>query len=355
MLDKLKDIESRYDELGKSLSDPLIIKDTELYKKYTKELSDIEPLVLEFRRHNNLKKEISENRDLLSDSDEDIKDLAKDEIEKLTRELSASEDRLKFLLIPKDPNDEKNIFLEIRAGAGGNEAGLFAADLFRMYTHYADTKNWRVETMSINETGVGGFKEIIALIEGKGVYSRLKYESGVHRVQRVPETEAQGRIHTSTVTVAILPEAVDVEVDVNPNDLRIDTYRSSGHGGQHVNVTDSAVRITHLPTGLVVTCQDEKSQHKNKAKAMRVLRARLLDLMTQKQQLERSEERRSQVGTGDRSERIRTYNFPQGRVTDHRIGLTMHRLDGILMGDIDEIIDALTTYFQAEAIKSRAS
>lgn len=356
MFEKLNDIESRYEELEKSLSDPLVIKDTELFKKYTKELSDIEPLVSEFRRYNNLKKEIGENRDLLSDSDEDIKDLAKDEIEKLNRELSASEDRLKVLLIPKDPNDKKNIFLEIRAGAGGNEAGLFAADLFRMYTRYADIKNWRVETMSINETGVGGFKEIIALIEGKkGVYSRLKYESGVHRVQRVPETEAQGRIHTSTVTIAILPEAEDVEVDINANDLRIDTYRSSGHGGQHVNVTDSAVRITHLPTGLVVTCQDEKSQHKNKAKAMRVLRARLLDLMTQKQQIERSEERRSQVGTGDRSERIRTYNFPQGRVTDHRIGLTLHRLDGILMGDIDELIDALTTYFQTEAIKSRAS
>ncbi len=355
MLDKLKDIEARYDVLEKSLSDPLIINDTELYKKYTKELSDIEPLVSEFRRFNNLKKEIIENRDLLHDSDEDIKDLAKDEIEKLTRDLSASEDRLKFLLIPKDPNDAKNIFLEIRAGAGGDEAGLFAADLFRMYSRYADMKNWRVETMSINETGVGGFKEIIALIEGRGVYSRLKYESGVHRVQRVPETEAQGRIHTSAVTVAILPEAEDVEVDINTNDLRIDTYRSSGHGGQHVNVTDSAVRITHLPTGLVVTCQDEKSQHKNKAKAMRVLRARLLDLMTQKQHLERSQERRSQVGTGDRSERIRTYNFPQGRVTDHRIGLTMHRLDAILLGDINDLLDALTAYFQAEAIKSRAS
>ena len=355
MLDKLKDIESRYDELEKLISDPQTIKDTELFKKYTKELSDIEPLVSEFRRYIRLKNEIDDNKSLLSDSDDDIKSLAKDELDKLNKELSESEDRLKVLLIPKDPNDEKNIFLEIRAGAGGDEAGLFAADLFRMYSRYADMKKWRVETMSTNETGVGGFKEIIALIEGKGVYSRLKYESGVHRVQRVPETEAQGRIHTSTVTVAILPEAEDVEIDVNPNDLRIDTYRSSGHGGQHVNVTDSAVRITHMPTGLVVTCQDEKSQHKNKAKAMRVLRARLLDLMTQKQQTERSEERRSQVGTGDRSERIRTYNFPQGRVTDHRIGLTMHKLDSILLGYIDDLLDALTAYFQAEALKSRAS
>jgi peptide chain release factor 1 len=355
MFDKIKDIDLRFTELEKFLSDPEIIKEQELYRRYTKERSDIEDVVVEYRRFNELKAEIEKNTALLDDGDEEIRELAREEIDNLELELERSEERIKLLLVPKDPNDDKNIFIEIRAGAGGDEAALFAADLFRMYSRYADSKGWRVEIMSQNITGVGGFKEIIALIEGKGAYSRLKYESGVHRVQRVPETEAQGRIHTSTVTVAILPEAEDIEVEVNPNDLRIDTYRSTGHGGQSVNTTDSAVRITHIPTDLVVTCQDEKSQHKNKTKAMRVLKARLLDIMTEKQMSERSEDRRSQVGTGDRSERIRTYNYPQGRVTDHRIGLTLHKLDSVLMGYIDELIDALTAHYQAEALKSQAS
>ncbi len=354
MFEKIKDIEVRFKELEKFLSDPEIIREQDLYRQYTKEHSDIGPVVSEYRRFRDLKAEVEENEALLTDKDEEIRELAKEELEALELKLDESEDRLKLLLVPKDPNDEKNIFLEIRAGAGGDEASLFAADLFRMYSRYADMNGWRVEIMSQNVIGVGGFKEIIALIEGRGAYSRLKYESGVHRVQRVPETEAQGRIHTSTITVAILPEAEDIEIEVNPNDLRIDTYRSTGHGGQSVNTTDSAVRITHLPTDLVVTCQDEKSQHKNKTKAMRVLKARLLDLMIQKQRLERSEDRKSQVGTGDRSERIRTYNYPQGRVTDHRIGLTLYKLDAILMGNIDELIDALTAYFQAEALKTQA-
>ncbi len=354
MFDKLKDSELRYEDLDRILSDPDILKDLDVYRKHAKERSDLEPIVLEFRRYRTLKKELSDNRELLSDADGEIRDLARGEIERLEGELTGSEEKLKYLLLPRDPNDSRNIFLEIRAGTGGDEAALFAADLFRMYSHYADMKGWKIEVMSRNETGAGGFKEIIALIEGNGAYSRLKYESGVHRVQRVPETEAQGRIHTSAVTVAILPEADQIDVQIDPNDLRIDTYRSTGHGGQSVNTTDSAVRITHLPTGLVVTCQDEKSQHKNKAKAMRVLQARLLDMMTQKQDSERSETRKNQVGTGDRSERIRTYNFPQSRVTDHRIGLTLHRLDSVLLGNLDEIIDALVMHHQAEALKSKA-
>jgi peptide chain release factor 1 len=269
----------------------------------------------------------------------------------LTAEKEKMEEELKIALLPKDPNDDKNILLEIRAGTGGDEAGLFGADLFRMYAKLAEKKGWRLEVLNRHYTGVGGFKEIIALIEGKGVYSRLKFESGVHRVQRVPTTESQGRIHTSTVTVAILPEAEEVDVQIDPNDLRIDIFRSSGPGGQSVNTTDSAVRITHLSTGMVVSCQDEKSQHKNKSKALKILRARLLDRARQEKQNEISEKRRNQVGTGERSERIRTYNFPQGRVTDHRIGLTLYRLDAILEGDLDEIIDSLTTYYQAEALK----
>jgi peptide chain release factor 1 len=282
-----------------------------------------------------------------------MKELAKAELQTLKERLANIEEELKILLLPKDPRDEKNIFLEIRAGTGGEEAALFAAALFRMYAKYAEMSRWRVEVMNQNPTGLGGFKEIIALVEGKRVYSRLKYESGVHRVQRIPVTESSGRIHTSTVTVAVLPEADEVEVEINPNDLRIDVYRSSGPGGQSVNTTDSAVRITHLPTGMVVTCQDEKSQHKNKAKALKVLRARLLDQLMEEQRSEISEERKNQVGSGDRSERVRTYNFPQNRVTDHRLGLTLHRLDGILEGDLSELIDALNTHFQAEALKSR--
>jgi peptide chain release factor 1 len=354
MLDRLRDIELRYEDLDRILSDPDIAKDPDRYKKLTKERSDLEPIVTEFRRYRSLSNELAGNKELISDSDAEMRELARGEIDRIETELTTSEEKLKHLLVPKDPNDTKNTFIEIRAGTGGDEAALFAADLFRMYSRYAEMNGWRIEVMSASETGGGGFKEIIALIEGGGAFSRLKYESGVHRVQRVPETEAQGRIHTSAVTVAIMPEAEEVDVEVDPNDLRIDTYRSTGHGGQSVNTTDSAVRITHIPTGLVVTCQDEKSQHKNKAKAMRVLKARLLDLMTQKIESERSETRKNQVGTGDRSERIRTYNFPQSRVTDHRIGLTIHRLDNILMGNLDEIIDALATHYQTEALKSRA-
>jgi peptide chain release factor 1 len=354
MLEKLRDIELRYEDLDRILSDPDILKDPDRYRKLSKERSDLEPIITEFRLYRGLTNELAGNRELISDNDAEIRELAKAEIERIEAELSAAEEDLKRLLIPKDPNDTKNIFIEIRAGTGGEEAALFAADLFRMYSRYADLNGWRIEVMSSSETGGGGFKEIIALIEGEGAFSRLKYESGVHRVQRVPETEAQGRIHTSAVTVAIMPEAKEVEVQIDANDLRIDTYRSTGHGGQSVNTTDSAVRITHIPTNLVVTCQDEKSQHKNKTKAMRVLKARLLDLMTQKIESERSETRKSQVGTGDRSERIRTYNFPQSRVTDHRIGLTIHRLESVLMGNLDEILDALTTHYQAEALKSRA-
>ena len=288
---------------------------------------------------------------LLDDPDQEMKKLAREEIESLKSDLTELEKELKLLLLPKDPNDEKNIILEIRAGTGGEEAALFAADLLRLYLRYAELKEWKTEVLSSNITGIGGFKEVIILIEGEKVYSRLKHESGVHRVQRVPETEAQGRIHTSAVTVAVLPEAEEVDVEIDPDDLRVDTFRSSGHGGQHVNVTDSAVRITHLPTGLVVSCQDEKSQHKNKAKAMKVLRSRLLDIQQAEQQSKISEERRNMVGSGDRSERIRTYNFPQGRVTDHRIGLTLYQLEDILQGNLDMIIDPLITHFQAESLK----
>jgi peptide chain release factor 1 len=354
MIDKLRDIELRYEDFDRILSDPDIMKDPDRYRKLSKERSDLEPIVTEFRRYRNLTNELTGNKELISDDDAELRELAKAEIERIETDLADSEDNLKRLLVPKDPNDTKNTFIEIRAGTGGDEAALFAADLFRMYSRYADLKGWRIEIMSANETGAGGFKEVIALIEGDGAFSRLKYESGVHRVQRVPETEAQGRIHTSAVTVAIMPEAEEIDVQIDPNDLRIDTYRSTGHGGQSVNTTDSAVRITHIPTNLVVTCQDEKSQHKNKVKAMRVLKARLLDLMTQRAESERSETRKSQVGTGDRSERIRTYNFPQSRVTDHRIGLTIHRLENVLMGNLDEIIDALATHYQSEALKSRA-
>jgi peptide chain release factor 1 len=281
-----------------------------------------------------------------------MRKLAKEEMEKLRSELQRKENELKVLLLPQDPNDEKNIILEIRAGTGGEEAALFAGDLFRMYTRYAELKGWKTEILSQNQTGLGGFKEVIVLISGERVYSRLKHEGGVHRVQRVPETEAQGRIHTSAVTVAVLPEAEEVDVQIDPEDLRIDVYRSSGHGGQHVNVTDSAVRITHIPTGLVVTCQDEKSQHKNKAKALKVLRSRLLDMQQAEQQSKITAERRSMVGSGDRSEKIRTYNFPQARVTDHRIGLTLYRLEAILQGQLDLVIDPIITHYQAEALKA---
>ncbi|MEQ8254216.1 MAG: peptide chain release factor 1 [Smithellaceae bacterium] len=351
LLNKLRDIELRYRELEGQLSDPQIVSKPNLYQKYAKEHSDLTELVDAIRRYEKIIAHIEEYEGFLLEDDAELRDMVKEEMPQLLEDKAQLEEKMRIMLLPKDPNDDKNVFLEIRAGTGGDEAGLFAGDLFRMYARYAETQGWRVEIVSSSPAGgMGGFKEIIAQIEGRGAYSRLKYESGTHRVQRVPVTEAQGRIHTSAVTVAIMPEAEDVELTIDPNELRIDVYRSTGHGGQSVNTTDSAVRITHMPTGLVVTCQDEKSQLKNKAKAMKVLRARLLDAMTQKQNAEISEARKTQVGSGDRSERIRTYNFPQGRMTDHRIGMTRYDLDNFLNGDIGETIDALATHYQAELL-----
>ena len=354
MFGKIKEIEQRYDEIERHLGRPGILNHQDVYRQYLKEHSTLTPIIATFRKYQSVQNEIEGNRSLLDDPDPEMRKLAKEEIEALRLDLMNLEKELKALLLPKDPNDEKNTLLEIRAGTGGEEAALFVADLFRMYTRYAELKGWRTEILSQNVTGLGGLKEIIILVEGKMVYSRVKYESGVHRVQRVPETEAQGRIHTSAVTVAVLPEAEEIDVEIDPEDLRIDVYRSSGHGGQHVNTTDSAVRITHLPSGLVVTCQDEKSQHKNKAKAMKVLRSRLLDMQQTAQNSKISEERRNMVGSGDRSQRIRTYNFPQARVTDHRIGLTLYQLDNILQGELDLLIDPLNTHFQTESLKKNA-
>ncbi len=352
MFEKLKGVEERFTNLEQMLSDPEVVKNRELYQNYCREHSDLGKIVSVFRDYKDTVSELEDSMELLKDSDPEIKDLAKDEVETLTQKKKTLEIELKQLLIPKDPNDEKNIIVEIRAGTGGDEAGLFARDLFRMYSRYAETRNWKVDVLTHSPTGVGGLKEIIVMVQGKGAYSNFKFESGTHRVQRVPTTETQGRIHTSAVTVAVLPEAEEVEIQIDPSDIKADVYRSTGPGGQSVNTTDSAVRLTHLPTGLVVTCQDEKSQHKNKAKALKVLRARLLDAMIQEQNAKISEERKSQVGSGDRSERIRTYNFPQGRVTDHRIGLTLYKLESILQGDLNELLDELTTYFQARALKN---
>ena len=355
MFKRIKEIENRYEELERLLSDPEVIAKQAVYQRHAKEHADLRELVEAFRLYEKTEARIREDQELLRGPDEDIRDMAKEELPVLKEALDGLEERLKRLLLPKDPNDDRNVFLEIRAGTGGDEAGLFAGDLFRMYARFAERNRWRIEVVSSTPAGgMGGFKEIIALITGAGAYSRMKYEGGVHRVQRVPVTEAQGRIHTSAVTVAILPEAEEVEVQIDPNDLRIDVYHSSGHGGQSVNTTDSAVRITHLPTGLVVTCQDEKSQLKNKAKAMKVLRARLLDGMVTRQNAEISEARKIMVGSGDRSERIRTYNYPQGRVSDHRIGLTLYNLEGFLDGDIEEVLDALNTHYQTEALKQSA-
>ena len=352
ILDKLRDIEIRYRELEGLLSDPKIVSKQGVYQKYAKEHADLRDLVETIRQYEKIRDQIEEYQGVLAEGDEELKAIVKEDMPQLKQKQTDLEEKLNILLLPKDPNDDKNVFLEIRAGTGGDEAGLFAGDLFRMYARYAETQGWRVEIVSSSSTGgTGGFKEIIALIEGNGAYSRLKYESGVHRVQRVPVTEAQGRIHTSAVTVAIMPEAEEVELNIDQNELRVDVYRSTGHGGQSVNTTDSAVRITHLPTGLVVTCQDEKSQLKNKIKAMKVLRARLLDAMVQKQNAEQAQTRKSQVGTGDRSERIRTYNFPQGRITDHRINMTRYDLDNFLNGNIGAMIDALATHYQAESLK----
>lgn len=350
MYDKLENMESRYFELEKALSDPETIANQPEYQRFAKEHADLTPCIQTFRKHRELSARLEENRELLADSDPEMRQLAQEDSNQLQAELDRLEEELKQLLTPKDPNDDKNVILEIRAGTGGDEAALFAADLFRMYAKYAELAGWKVDILNSHETGIGGFKEVIFSVSGHRAYGRLKYESGVHRVQRVPTTESQGRIHTSAVTVAVLPEAEEVEVEIEPNDLRVDVFRSSGPGGQSVNTTDSAVRITHVPTGLVVTCQDEKSQHKNKAKALKVLRARLLDMIQQEQLDKTAEDRKSQVGTGDRSERIRTYNFPQNRVTDHRINLTLYKLDEILQGEINSIIDPLTTHFKAETI-----
>ena len=352
MFGNLSEIEARYSELENDLAQPEIIKDQKLFQQTARQHAELGKIVVAYRELKKMESELADAREFLSDADPDIREMAEGEVEDLTGRIEVAEQALKLLLLPKDPNDDKNIVLEIRAGTGGEEAALFAADLFRMYARYAERRGWKTEVLSANETGSGGFKEVIVLIEGDRVYSQLKYESGVHRVQRVPATESQGRIHTSAVTVAVLPEAEDVEVDIRPEEIKVDVYRSSGPGGQSVNTTDSAVRVTHLPTGLVVTCQDEKSQHKNKAKALKVLRARLLDAMISEQQEQISEERRGQVGSGDRSERIRTYNFPQGRMTDHRIGLTLYRLDSIMLGEIQEIIEALGTHYQTEALKA---
>jgi peptide chain release factor 1 len=352
MFQKLDQVEERFREIEQLLADPKTLANPKEMQKLARERAEISKLVEAYQVYKKVKEEIQESQDLLLESDEEMRELAKAELQTLKERLAGLEEELKILLLPKDPRDEKNIFLEIRAGTGGEEAALFAAALFRMYSKFAEKKRWRVEVMSENPTGLGGFKEIIALMEGKGVFSVLKHESGVHRVQRVPVTEASGRIHTSAVTVAVLPEADEVEVEINPNDLRIDVYRSSGPGGQSVNTTDSAVRVTHIPTGMVVTCQDEKSQHKNKAKALKVLRARLLDKLMEEQRSEISEQRKSQVGSGDRSERVRTYNFPQNRMTDHRINLTLYRLDSVMEGDLDEMTNALTAHYRAEALKS---
>jgi peptide chain release factor 1 len=351
LFDKLRQIEERSEELARALADPALYGQTSEYARLRKEHADTIEIVERFRQYRDVLKRLTDARQLLTDGDRELAELAQVEIDELTGRQSELEANLKRLLVPRDPNDDKNVFVEIRAGAGGDEAGLFAADLVRMYTKYAERQRWKVETMDANATGVGGVKEAILFVQGRGAWSRLKYERGVHRVQRVPVTESSGRIHTSTVTVAVLPEAEDVDVRVEDKDVRVDVYRSSGPGGQGVNTTDSAVRLTHIPTGLVVTCQDERSQIKNRAKAMRVLKARLLERAQEEQQAAIAADRRSQVGTGERSERIRTYNFPQARVTDHRIGLTLHRLPAVLEGDLDELIEALGAAEQAERLE----
>lgn len=352
MLEKLQQVENKYEELGQLISDPEIIADNAQFQKHAKAHASLQEVVDTYREYKKVCSDLDEAKLLVKDDLEtEFREMVQAELEEKSQEKEQMEERLRVLLLPKDPNDDKNVIMEIRAGAGGDEAALFAGNLFRMYGRYAENKGWRVEVLSMSETDIGGFKEISFLIEGNGAYSRLKFESGVHRVQRIPSTESGGRIHTSTATVAVLPEAEDVDVEVNANDLRVDVFCSSGPGGQSVNTTQSAVRITHTPTGLVVSCQDEKSQHKNKDKAMKVLRARLLDMAQQEQHGEQAATRKSQVGTGDRSERIRTYNYPQSRVTDHRIGLTLHKLEMVLQGDLDEVIEALITTDQAEKIK----
>jgi peptide chain release factor 1 len=350
---KLDEIEARFEGLTRQLADPAVISDPEQYRKVAKGHRDLEEVVAAYRRWKQLRRDLDGARPMLEEADEDLRAMAAEEVQRLEPELASLEERLKVLLLPRDPNDEKNVVVEIRAGTGGDEATLFAGEIFRMYSRYAEARGWKVEVSSASESDIGGFKEVIALINGDKVYSKLKYESGVHRVQRVPVTEQQGRIHTSAVTVAVLPEADEVEVEIDPKELRIDTFCSSGPGGQSVNTTYSAVRLTHLPTGLVVSCQDEKSQIKNRAKALRVLRSRLYEMELEKQRSEIGAERRSMVGTGDRSEKIRTYNFPQNRLTDHRIGLTLYQLDMIMDGRLEGVIDALTTYYRAEKLKQQ--
>ncbi len=351
MFEKLEEVVERYEELDRLLIDPLVVNDRQNYQSLTSERSKIEPIVEGYQRLLKVRRDIEDNRTLLQDSDADIREMAQAEIPEMEVSLERLEQELRVMLLPNDPRDEKNVLLEIRGGTGGEEAALFAYDLFRMYCKYAETRNWKVEILSQNQTGLKGLKEVIAIITGRGAYSQLRYESGVHRVQRVPETETQGRVHTSAVTVAVMPEADDVDIDIGPGDLKFDVFRASGPGGQSVNTTDSAVRVTHIPTGMVVSNQDEKSQHKNKAKALKILKARLLDMAMQKQQDEISRQRKSMVGSGDRSERIRTYNFPQGRVSDHRINLTLYKIETIMLGDLQDIIDQLITHYQSEALQ----
>lgn len=351
-LTKLQALEEKYTDLSHKLSDPEVMSNQELYAKLAKELASLEEIVKTYQEYKKCIKELEENKDLLEEErDEELRALIREELKTLVNKLEELEKLLPLMLLPKDPNDEKSVILELRAGAGGEEAALFASELLRMYQRYAERKGWKFEVLDANETGLGGFKEVIARIDGKGAYSRLKFESGVHRVQRVPITESGGRIHTSTVTVAILPEVDEVEVDIRPEDLKIETMRAGGHGGQHVNKTESAVRITHIPTGIVVSCQNERSQHQNKATALKILRAKLYELAQREQMEKVQKERRSQVGSGERCEKIRTYNYPQNRVTDHRIGLTIYNLPEVLDGDLDEIIDALITHFRTEALK----
>ncbi len=353
MLDKLEFLEEKYIDMTQQISDPEVLSDSQKLQKLMKEQASIEPIVMKYKEYKEVKTQLDESREMLKEKlDDDFKDMVKEEVKELTEKEDILSQELKILLLPKDPNDDKDVIVEIRAGVGGDEAGLFAGNLLRMYLRYAERQGWKTEFMSASDQGVGGYKEVIFAIKGKGAYSKLKYESGVHRVQRVPDTESSGRIHTSSATVAVLPEVEDIDIDINPNDCRVDVFRSSGNGGQCVNTTDSAVRLTHIPTGIVISCQDEKSQLKNKDKAFKILKAKLYDKYLQEQNDEQAQDRKSQVGSGDRSERIRTYNYPQGRISDHRINLTLYKLDSFLDGDITEMLEALITSDQAEKLKT---